>query len=514
MSFRTGRGDRVSARRRGCIARPRQRNRPQLGAGIVERENLLHAHAVVPRHGLRAPRTHADAVAEAPEVDAKAVALVRHLHGLVGCGVDGQAVPVLQAAVGGHVHRGREGHGRAVGQPLRLHPQLKGQRAVQAAGRGVLGILRRDALDGADFHVRRVPTEPLPLQHILHALQQRLLQRGLQAACVLRYARGVLLRGGIPQIVGIVLDHAVAQHAAPDVLRGLRLTAVGGGVVAARQRPAAVEYLPGGLLHRLNHTGLAGVEAAKDLIGGGVHHVVAPGGLGGQLLQRVVARRHRLHLQRLQRVGVGHLVAHHAAEVVLHRQVQHRRDRGAAGAEIEVAAECVRQRRRLEAHAAASAAQQPRTGAAAELHAAAGQRQRTAIGAQRDAAARGDVQREIARAEVVAVHRENQLRGRAQPRELHPHQSARLRAHRRKLRPRKQQNQRQQRAQRPAHKTIPPPRHQGPLSPLPPYCDRYLVSIIHDPAAFRQFSAGMSHSSALFDKLRHTSFLSLIYCFS
>ena len=314
------------------MAGPRQGHRPQLGAGVVEREDLLRTHAVIPGHGLRAALAHADAVAPAPEADAEAVALVRHLHGLVGAGVDGQAVPVLQTAVGGHIHRGREGHSRAVGQPLRLHPQLEAQRAVQAARRGVLGILRRDSFNGKNSHVRCVLTELLPGQHVPHALQQRAFQRGMQTVCVLRNARRCLLRACISQIVGIVLHHAVAQAVAPGVLRGLRLSAVGRGVIAARQRAPAVERQPGSLLHRLNHPGLAGIVALEDLVGGGIHHIVAPGRLGGHLLQRVVARRDRLGLQGLQRIGIGHLVAHHAAEVVLHGEVQHRRDRGAAGA--------------------------------------------------------------------------------------------------------------------------------------------------------------------------------------
>ena len=487
---RIGRGGRIPTARRRRIARCGEGDLPQLGSGIVERQDLPGAHAEVPRHGLRSALTQADAVAPAAEADAEAVARIRHLDGLVGAGVDGQAVPALQAAVGGHVHRGRDRHRCAVGQPPGLHPQLEGQRAVESTGRRVLRILRREARDGQNPDVRRVPAEPLSRQHVLQTRPQRCLQRGMQIARVLGNVGGGSLRRGVPQIIGVVLHHAVAQAVAPGVLRGLGLAAIGGGIVAGCKRAAAVEHQAGRVAHRLNHLALAGIVALENLIGGGVHHIVAPGGLGGQLLRRIVACRDRLGLQRCQRIGIGHLVAHHAAEVVLHGNVQHRHDRRTAGAEVEIAAKDVCQRRRLKAYAAAAAAQQTRTGAAVQLHAIAGQTERTAVRAQRNRAACGQVQRKFSRAEIVAVRDEAQLRRRSQPRELHPHQSARFRPARRKLRPGQQQNQRQQRAQRPAN---PAPRGAvTSLSHIPDpcfLCTAYtcLASIIHDRACLRQF---------------------------
>ena len=131
---------------------------------------------------------------------------------------------------------------------------------------------------------------------------------------------------GVRQVVGIVpaLQIPVVAAAAPHIRGQRHGAAVAGGVVAGGEAAVVGAHHALGVLHGLLHVFVVAVQALVHLIGGGVHQVVVPVACVPLALHGVGARGHRLGLQGLQRPGIAHLVGHHAAEVVLDADGEHR----------------------------------------------------------------------------------------------------------------------------------------------------------------------------------------------
>ena len=221
--------------------------------------------------------------------------------------------------------RGRAvaGRGRGLRRRLRAgrgqrHVQVKGQRAVHVAA--LYGRVQR--LDVRHRNQRRLGLD------LAQRVDQKRLQRA-RAGQICRKLDGIDHGAGIFQIVGIVLPlDAAVVRAAPDIAGPGDLAAVGRGVIAlgirTRRRDA---HHAGGGRNGLGDVLILGIIALEHLIGGGVGHVPVPARRCGLAPQGVGAGGHGLGLQRLQREGIAHLVGHHAQQIVLHRDGQHRPQR-------------------------------------------------------------------------------------------------------------------------------------------------------------------------------------------
>ena len=412
MQRRAGKADHLPQRRvrRAAIVQAaaggvRERQGTQLRAGVVEGEDVAEGHAPL-RHGLRAALAHAHAVAPAAEGDGEAVRAFFDVDRLVAGGIDAQAVPRLQRAVGVHVH--------AELPPIRCF-HSEAQFRIQAAGGGVLGRMRINIEDGGDLR----PARALP-----QGLHEALVQPGGVAA-----DGGGLYRGrGVGKVVGVVLDGAVREVSAPDVARGLGLSAVAGAVIAGGDGGTGIEGHVARLVHGPDDAARA-LVAAKDLVGGGVHHVIGVGRARGHAAQRVVARRHRLRLQRFQGPGGGHLVADYAVEIVLDIDAQDGQYAAAGNGEHEVAA--------VEpGDGGGGEADAPRAALAACERAGGAQRRQRAVHRQVELPARGfhrGLRAGGDGAGGVAVHiigaggGEGQAGARAKAREAHAHHAVRSR---------------------------------------------------------------------------------------
>ena len=375
-----------------------KRERAQLRAGVVEGKYIPEGHAL-PRHGLRPALAHAHAVPPAAEGDGESVRALFDIDRLVAGGIDAQAVPAFQRAVGVHVH--------GILPPVR-RLDGKAQFCVQAAGAGVLGRMRLDAKYGDDLRPAR-------------ALPQRLRKTRVQPRGVAADGGGLYRGRGVAKVVGVVLDDAVREVPAPDIARGFGLAAVAGAVIAGGDGGTGVERHIARLVHGLDDAAGGAVVAAEHLIGGGIHDMIGARGARGHAAQRVVARGHRLRLERLQRPGVGHLVAHHAVEIVFDVDAQYRHDAAAGHGEHQVAAveAGIGGRSKADAPRAALPARQRAGSAQRRARAVNGQKQLPAHGVHRGLRAGGDGAGGVAVHIIGAGGGKGKARARAQPRQAH-----------------------------------------------------------------------------------------------
>ena len=141
------------------------------------------------------------------------------------------------------------------------------------------------------------------------------------------------------QIVGIILHHGIAQRIPPRIFRGFGLPAVGSGIIARSQRRSRVQRKPRRAAHGVDHIAVGCIVALEHLIGCIVGHIVIAGAARALLPQGIVARRDRLRLQRFQRIGIGHFIRHHAAEVIFDIDAQNGVDRASGCVKGQIAAE-------------------------------------------------------------------------------------------------------------------------------------------------------------------------------
>ena len=418
-------------------------------ARIIEAQDVLEALAIVQRHDARAVLAQADAVAEAPERNRIIVATPGHKNRLIAARIDGQVEQRLQLGIRGDVAGRREADLRAVGLLSgALHGEL--QLPVEDGRRGMLRRMGRDVRDLVDGH--RALRQPRLGDIRGDAVDQPLAQRGVQRVGrrgIARNLRVALLGSGRLQVIGIILDHAVGQRSAPNVLRAVHLPAVAGAVIAFSQAAVRIQHVARRLVHGLNHPRVAGVVSLEYLGIGVVRHIIY-----GILARRrhhhgVVARGHGLRFQRLQRIAVGHLVGHHAVQIILDVDVQHGHDGGAAGIQHQVSTEHIADRRRRKADAAGAAALSGQRHAVAHAVARAVyvHVQPVCIGRYRHIRSRRN--RHAARA-ICAVSRECQRRTAAQTRQLDAHCAALCRQ-RTGDRPRKTAAEQQQHQQQRRH---------------------------------------------------------------
>ena len=388
--FRVGlAADDLAARAVQALA---QRAGRRLRARVIEGKDVLIALAVRAGHLLRAALAHAHAVPESPEAQRKGRAALLDRHDLVAGGIDRQAQHVLHPAEGGQVH-GRLGGFFAVGRG-----QREAQLRIDPAGGGVLGRVRRHLGNPGNFAPGGLQAGRVELR--ISRVQQRLGKRRVQAA-VFRNQRALDPASGVFQVVRVVLNHQIRRRAAPDVGGALGLAAVAGGVEALGVRArAGGQAHAARAVHRADDVFLAGGVAIKDLAVRVVRHVVAARGLLGA--QGVGARGDRLSLERLNRIAVGHLIAHHAVKVGLDVHPRHRLN-PAVDREDQVGVKGVRLRGRGEFHAAGQAARQAverDLRAAGHLLPVDRQRQARAVLLDLDRRAAGD---RLARAGVAAA---------------------------------------------------------------------------------------------------------------
>ena len=443
-----GRGDGL---RRGLPARAvrvrpggvRQLVPGQLDAGVVVVQYVLAGQALA-RHDLRAALAHAQAAAAAPEGDLKGALVLGQPYGLVVLVVDAQAVPLFQAAVGGHAHGDLEGL-RVAQHALPGDGQAKCEHGVQAAGRFKAGRLQRRVLDGRDGDGVGVGADRAVLQRFDDAPDQRLVELRLQLLGVAAQ-RGRLPDAGALVVVGVVPHLAVGQRRAQRVLAGLDLPAVGIAEDGRGQLAFIGQHQAPGVLHGAQRVGVfPGVaEAAVAEAVAGVGQVVGRAAPVRLAPQGVGARRHGLGLQRLDAAGRGHFAAHHAAQIVFDVDVQHRGDHVAGGGQRQVAAEPVGQGGGAEREAAvvAGGAQQPGRGAQGHRRVAHVQRQRAVRGPHAHGRAGGHAHRGIRGQRVVAVRPHLDLIRRAQPGQPHPQHAVRLRPCRNAQKEQRKQRQR------------------------------------------------------------------------
>ncbi len=141
------------------------------------------------------------------------------------------------------------------------------------------------------------------------------------------------------QIVGIILHHGIAQRIPPRIFRGFGLSAVGSGIIARSQRRSRVQRKPRRAAHGVDHISVGGIVALEHLIGCIVGHIIIAGAAHALLPQGVITRRDRLRLQRFQRIGIGHFIRHHAAEVIFDIDAQNGVDRASGCVKGQIAAE-------------------------------------------------------------------------------------------------------------------------------------------------------------------------------
>ena len=465
-----------------------KRERAQLRAGIIEGEYIAEAHAPL-RHGLRAALAHANAVAPAAEGDGEIVRAFFDIDRLVARGIDAQAVPRLQRAVGVHVH--------GILPPAR-HFDGEAQFCVQAAGRGVLGRVRLDIEDGNEGSARR-------------ALRRRAVQKRLRKACV--QPRSVAANGralcrgrGVAKVVGVVLDSAVREVPAPDVARGLGLAAVAGAVIAGGDGGTGVERHVARFVHGLDDARVAALVAAEHLIRGGVHHVVGARGARGHAAQRVVARRHGLRLERLQRPGVGHLIADHAVKVILDIDAQYGHNAATGNGEHQIAAveAGIGGRRKAYAAGAALTARERAGTPQRRQRAVHREIQFSADGLYRGLRARGDGAGGVAVHIIGAGGREGEAGARAEPRQAHADHAVRGggRVQRRKTGAQKQRRRQKNGRKPPPQRSRARPhiRHKQPPKPAKGqiYPPIYFARVLRNPALGERYTgiAGFSSQTA------------------
>ena len=126
----------------------------------------------------------------------------------------------------------------------------------------------------------------------------------------------------ILHVIRIIRDRIVAEVtvSGPDAFHQLRLSAVGGGVIALGQLPLVEAANAVSFLHGFLRVAVSGNISPEDLIVGGVYNVVVSG--CAALAQHIGAGGHGLGLQRLQREGIAHFIGHNAQQVILHMQSQ------------------------------------------------------------------------------------------------------------------------------------------------------------------------------------------------
>ena len=310
--FRVGlAADDLAARAVQALA---QRTRGYRRARIIEGKDVLIALAVRAGHLLRAALAHAHAVPESPEAQRKGRAALLDRHDLVAGGIDRQAQHVLHPAEGGQVH-GRLSDFAAVGRG-----QSKAELRIDPAGGSVLGRVRRHLGNPGDFAPGGLQASRRELR--IGRVQQRLRKRRAHAA-VFRNQRALDPAAGVFQVVRVVLDHQIRRRAAPDVGGALGLAAVAGGVEALGVRArAGGQAHAARAVHGADDVFLAGGIAVEYLAVRVVGHVVAARGF--LRAQGIGTRGDRLGLERLNRVAVGHFVAHHAVKVGLDVHPGHR----------------------------------------------------------------------------------------------------------------------------------------------------------------------------------------------
>ena len=376
-------------------------------------------------------------MAAAPKADIKRLFILIHGDRFVVAAVDGQFVPVFDAAIGRHVHLCRAR--RAAG----AHRERKAQRAIQAAWRRIFGITRLNGVYGNELRA-------LHPKRRSRARCKRRPQRSVQLRAVAPEGRRFHARLRIFKIVGIILDHAVAEPAAPHVLRGFRLAAVRIAVIAGYQRVARVQRIARSGLHGLDHARLAAVQSLEHLIRGRIRNVVALVRPRRLFLEHIIARRHGLRLQRFRRTGIGHFPAHHAAKIILDIDTEHRFDRPARRRKRQISLKTVCHRWRSKAERAIrAAAAKGRTLRAVYAHAAAGHRQHAAGHLRPYFRARWNVNAGLARKHAGTIGLKHHGRIPAEPRELHAH-CAVGRRQRGRAAPDRQQRQHQQQRRRAA----------------------------------------------------------------
>ena len=230
---------------------------------------------------------------------------------------------------GGFGGRGGGGEG-ALGDH---HVEVEGEAVIEPAALEA-GVHRLDALYGIEAPV----VKALLRHHVLQGVGEHPAEL-LAALAGCGEGQLVLQAGGVLKVVGVV-GHGqvgIGVGLAPELAGEGRLAAVGGGVVAGGvAAPVRADDAAGGGDGQRD-VFIVGVRALVDLVGGGVHQVVVPPTSGPLALQGVGAGRHGLGLEGLQGEAVAHLVGHHAGQVFLHRQGQHRPQAVADDGQAEVA---------------------------------------------------------------------------------------------------------------------------------------------------------------------------------
>ena len=402
---------------------------PELCSGIIEIQNFFEGLVIIACHGLRAALAHAHAVSIAPEDDRIAILRFRHFNGFIAAGIDRQRIPGFKPVIGGDVGRdhGIAALARKFADGTDAHG--KAQRLIQAAGFIIFGIAGFNGRNRNDAYIFSFAAQIQCGQLVGHSCDERSLQFVLQVIRVPGNFRGLCAGTGVFQIVGVILHQAVCQLSAPDVGRGFGLAAVGRGIIAADHGTSIIERLSAGFVHGANHIGIAGIVTAKYLVAGGVGHVIALCAAGSLLPQRIIARGHRLRLERLQREGVRHFIGHDAVKVIFDVNVENGDDRIARCGKIEVAAENIRKRRRRKFRAAVAAgcAQQARRCAGIDADAAAADPHFAVLSRYCDAGTAGDVHGRIPGEHIPATGGKAYGRLRAQSGKLHAYHAVRSR---------------------------------------------------------------------------------------
>ena len=345
-------------------------------ARVVEIENLVIGEALV-RHLLRAALTHAHAVAKSPGGELEAAAGVGDAERLVLEHVDAhgaQALHLIEV-----IQRDRRlpvARERHADRHLREH----------AGGLGVLGRMHGHIVDAADRSARHA--------RLCDGFRPQKLRKRRHAGGSV-FVEGDRLGDGraVAQVVRVILDLQIGiGAAAPRIGDGLRLPAVGRGVVAGHVIAVHRADDAARLLHGLHAAGVPLRRAVVHLVAGGIHKVIGRR-LRAHFLERIGARGHRLRLECFQREGVVQLVGQHAPHVILHVDVHDNLHIAALGNELDVARiEVLRLSRLCDAHAVAAAGL-----VTAELKAAAHGLRPPVHGHQQRAAAVPDVHLRAAR---------------------------------------------------------------------------------------------------------------------
>ena len=116
-------------------------------------------------------------------------------------------------------------------------------------------------------------------------------------------------------------DCAVA-FAAPDFLGRSDSAPVAGGVIAFGESPVHHSDRAARLFHGGKDVSIRVVSALEHLIARGIHEIVFPFARPRLCAHRIRPRGDRLRLQRLDREGIAHFIADHAAEIIFDPNIQ------------------------------------------------------------------------------------------------------------------------------------------------------------------------------------------------